>query len=72
VVHKVFFEFKEYIALFALPAAVAAAFVIWYYREDLLRRPWLRYTAASMLWLCFFCVLAAFVLGAAITKLQAA
>jgi hypothetical protein len=72
VVHKVFFEFKEYIALFALPAAVAAAFVIWYYRDDLLRRPWLRYTAASMLWLCFFCVLVAFVLGAAITKLQAA
>ena len=71
-VHKIFFEFKEYIALFALPLAVAAAFILLYYKTDVLRRPWLRYSVAVLLGLVFFVVMVAFGLGAAITKLQAA
>ena len=71
-VHKIFFEFKEYIALFALPLAVVAAFILLYYKSDVLRRPWLRYSVAVLLGLVFFTVMVAFGLGAAITKLQAA
>jgi hypothetical protein len=71
-IHKIYFEFKEYIALFALPAAVGAAFILLYYKADVLRRPWLRYSVAVLLALVFFAVMVAFGLGAAITKLQAA
>ena len=71
-VHKIFFEFKEYIALFALPLAVAAAFILLYYKTDVLQRPWLRYAVAVLLGLTFFATMVAFGLGAAITKLQAA
>jgi hypothetical protein len=71
-VHKIYFEFKEYIALFALPLAVAAAFILLYYKTDVLQRPWLRYSVAALLALVFFAVMVAFGLGAAITKLQAA
>lgn len=71
-IHKIYFEFKEYIALFALPLAVAAAFILLYYKADVLRRPWLRYSVAALLALVFFSVMVAFGLGAAITKLQAA
>lgn len=71
-VHKIFFEFKEYIALFALPLAVGAAFILLYYKTDVLRRPWLRYAVAVLLGLTFFVTMVAFGLGAAITKLQAA
>ncbi len=71
-VHSIFFEFKEYIALFALPLAVAAAFILLYYKTDVLHRPWLRYSVAVLLGLVFFAVMVAFGLGAAITKLQAA
>ena len=28
-VHKIFFEFKEFGALFTLPLAVGAAFILW-------------------------------------------
>jgi hypothetical protein len=71
-IHQIFFEFKEYIALFALPLAVGAAFILLYYKTDVLRRPWLRYSVAVLLGLVFFTVMVAFALGAAITKLQAA
>jgi cytochrome bd-type quinol oxidase subunit 1 len=71
-VHKIYFEFKEYIALFALPTAVIAAFLLLYYRDDILQRPWLRYSVAVLLAMVFFAVMVAFSLGAAITKLQAA
>jgi hypothetical protein len=71
-VHQIFFEFKEYIALFALPLAVGAAFILLYYKADVLRRPWLRYAVAVLLGLTFFVTMVAFGLGAAITKLQAA
>ncbi len=69
-IHKVFFEFKEFVALFTLPLAVTAAFLFWVYREQLLRSRGLRTIAALLLALTFFYFLVAFGLGAAITKLR--
>lgn len=70
-IHKVFFEFKEFAALFTLPLAVAAAFLFLVYRNQLLRSRGLRTLAALLLGLTFFYFLVAFGLGAAITKLRA-
>ena len=70
-IHKVFFEFKEFVALFTLPLAVAAAFLFLVYGNQLLRSRGLRTLAAILLTLTFFFFLAAFGLGAAITKLRA-
>lgn len=70
-IHKVFFEFKEFAALFTLPLAVAAAALFLVYREQLLRSRGLRSLAAVLLALTFFYLMVAFVLGAAITKLRA-
>ena len=69
-IHKVFFEFKEFMALFTLPLAVVAAFLFLVYREQLLRSKGLRTIAAILLLLTFFYFLIAFGLGAAITKLR--
>lgn len=69
-IHKVFFEFKEFVALFTLPLAVTTAFLFWVYREQLLRSRGLRTIAALLLALTFFYFLIAFGLGAAITKLR--
>jgi len=69
-IHKIFFEFKEFAALFTLPLAVAAAFLFLVYREQLLRSRGLRSLAALLLALTFFYFLVAFGLGAAITKLK--
>src|SRR6266540_2068884 len=41
-IHEIFFEFKEFMALFTLPLAVGAAFVIWYYGDQLRIRPAIR------------------------------
>jgi hypothetical protein len=71
-VHKIFFEFKEFAALFTLPVAVAAAFILWYYGAEVLDRKWLRYTLAVLFALSFFYLVVAFGLGAAVTKLRAA
>ncbi len=70
-IHKVFFEFKEFVALFTLPLAVAAAFLFLVYRDQLLQSKGLRAIAAILLALTFFYLMAAFGLGAAITKLRA-
>lgn len=70
-IHKVFFEFKEFVALFTLPLAVAAAFLFLVYREQLLQSKGLRAIAAILLALTFFYLMVAFGLGAAITKLKA-
>jgi len=70
-VHKIFFEFKEFVALFTLPLAVAAAFLFLVYRDQLLGSKSLRTIAAVLLALTFFYFLVAFGLGAAITKLKA-
>jgi len=69
-VHKIFFEFKEFAALFTLPLAVVASFLFFYYGEQVLRRRELRVLAAVLLTLVFFYFLVAFGLGAAITKLK--
>ncbi len=72
VVHKIFFEFKEFMALFTLPLTVAAAFILWYYGAQVLDRKWTRYTVAVLLTLSFFYLVVAFGLGAAVTKLKPA
>jgi len=71
-IHKIFFEFKEYAALFTLPLTVTAAFVLWYYGGQILERRWLRYMVAILLALSFFYLVVAFGLGAAVTKLKSA
>ena len=70
-IHKIFFEFKEFAALFTLPLAVAAAALFLIYRDQLLRSTALRNLAALLLALTFFYLIVAFGLGAAITKLRA-
>ena len=72
VVHRIFFEFKEFVALFTLPLTVAAAFILWYYGAQILDRKWMRYTVAVLLALSFFYLVVAFGLGAAVTKLKSA
>jgi hypothetical protein len=72
VVHGIFFEFKEFMALFTLPLTVVAAFVLWYYGVQVLDRRWMRYTVAIVLALSFFYLVVAFGLGAAVTKLRPA
>ena len=69
-VHQVFFEFKEFAALFTLPLAVTAAFILGYYGTVVTRRRGLRTLVAVLLTLLFFYFVVAFVLGAAVTKLK--
>jgi hypothetical protein len=69
-IHKIFFEFKELSALFTLPLAVGAAYLICYYGERLSSNRVVRETTALLLGLAFFYFLIAFGLGAAITKLR--
>jgi hypothetical protein len=71
-VHAIFFEFKEFAALFTLPLTVAAAFILWRYGAQVLERRPLRYGVALLLGLSFFYLVVAFVLGAAVTKLRPA
>ena len=69
-IHKIFFEFKEYTALFTLPLAVTAAYLICRYARRLNESEELRETVALLLVLTFFYFLVAFGLGAAVTKLM--
>lgn len=69
-VHKIFFEFKEFAALFTLPLAVAASFILVTYAGTALRRRSLSTLVAVLLALVFFYFLVAFGLGAAVTKLK--
>ena len=69
-VHKVFFEFKEFIALFTFPLAVAAAYLLARYGSEIYRRKSLSTMVAVLLVLVFFYFLVAFGLGAAVTKLK--
>ena len=71
-IHGIFFEFKEFGALFTLPLTVVAAFILWKYGSQVLDRPWLRYTVAVLMGLAFFYLVVAFGLGAAVTKLRPA
>ena len=69
-IHKIFFEFKEFAALFTLPLAVVAAYLICRYGGRLSQNRSLREMVALLLVLTFFYFLVAFGLGAAITKLK--
>ncbi|HZS32703.1 MAG TPA: hypothetical protein VFC42_04940 [Methylomirabilota bacterium] len=71
-IHGIFFEFKEFAALYTLPLTVIAAFILWYYGARVLDRKWLRYSVALLLALAFFYLVVAFGLGAAVTKLRPA
>jgi hypothetical protein len=71
-IHRIFFEFKEFGALFTLPLTVVAAYILWKYGAQMLDRPWLRYTVAVLMGLAFFYLVVAFGLGAAVTKLRPA
>ena len=70
-IHKIFFEFKEFVALFTLPLAVASAFILVRYGSSALRRRDLSTVTSVLLTLVFFYFLVAFGLGAAVTKLKA-
>lgn len=69
-IHKIFFEFKEFAALFTLPLSVAAAFIICRYASRFISNQILRDLVALLLLLNFFYFLVSFGLGAAITKLK--
>jgi hypothetical protein len=69
-IHNIFFDYKEHTALFCLPLACAAAFILWRYRQQALDRPSLRNAVASLIVLNFVYFVIAFGLGAAITKLK--
>ena len=69
-IHKVFFEFKEFAALFTLPLTVAAAFILIFYGASAVRRKDLSTLVAVLLALVFFYFLVAFGLGAAVTTLK--
>lgn len=69
-VHKIFFEFKEFAALFTVPLAVTAAYLLLRYGAELDHRKTLRHLIAILLVLVFFYFAVAFGLGAAVTKLQ--
>jgi len=69
-IHAVFFEFKEFIALFTLPTMVASTFLIWKYGPALKGNPELRAAASITFLLGWAFLLLAYILGAAITKLN--
>jgi len=69
-VHKVFFEFKEFAALFTVPLAVVAAYLLIRYGGAMHQRKGLSTVVAVLLTLVFFYFIAAFGLGAAVTKLR--
>lgn len=68
--HEIFFEFKEFVALFTLPLTVAASFILWRERESLQENPRLRQAVGAMLILGWLYLMLTFGLGAAITKLR--
>lgn len=70
VIHEIFFEFKEFIALFTVPLSVAAAFIVWHQGEKLRDNAALRQAVAVLLVLTWVYLMITFGLGAAITKLR--
>ncbi|MBI3842442.1 MAG: hypothetical protein HY295_04785 [Thaumarchaeota archaeon] len=70
-IHEIFFEFKEFIALFTLPIAVAATFILWKYKDSLQHDQSLRNAVGMMIAVGWSVLMIAFVLGATITKLMA-
>lgn len=69
-VHQIFFEFKEFAALFTVPLAVVTADLLLRYGRDLHERREVSTVMSVLLVLGFFYFVVAFGLGAAITKLK--
>lgn len=69
-IHEIFFEFKEFIALFTLPLMVAAAFLLWKYGPGLVKNRELRAAVSIPILLGWVFLILAYTLGAAITKLR--
>jgi hypothetical protein len=69
-IHAFFFEFKEFVALLTLPLSVAAATIVAREGEHLRSRPLTRQVVAVLLGLGWLCLMLAFGLGAAITKIR--
>lgn len=70
-VHAIFFEFKEFIALFTIPTMVAATFLIWKYGPGIVKNQEVRAATGILFFLGWVFLLLAYLLGAAITKLKA-
>jgi hypothetical protein len=70
-VHGTFFEFKEYLALFTLPLAVLAAYLLYRYADSLEENRLLRGTIAVILALTFLYFAVTFALGASIARVRA-
>jgi len=69
-IHEIFFEFKEFIALFTLPMMLAATFLLWRYGPGIVKHKELRAAASLSVLLGWVYMILAYVLGAAITKLR--
>ena len=69
-IHEIFFEFKEHIALFTIPLAVAATYILWKYRETLPENNQLRTAVAVLTGVGWLALMITFTLGAAVTKLR--
>ncbi|MBI2184122.1 MAG: hypothetical protein HYU39_04090 [Thaumarchaeota archaeon] len=69
-VHEIFFEFKEFIALFPFPIAVATTYIIWAYKEQLTQDRGLRSWLGIAIAIAWGALMIAYLLGAAITKLR--
>ena len=69
-IHNVFFEFKEFIALFTLPVAVSVAFIMWRYDRQVLDERGLRSWLGLAFAIGWAALMIAFLLGAAITKVR--
>lgn len=69
-IHEVFFEFKEFIALFTLPLTVSVAFTLWRYDQQIMEHRGLRSWLGIAFAVGWGALMIAFLLGAAITKLR--
>ena len=69
-IHEVFFEFKEFIALFTLPLSIAVAFIMWRYDQQVMEERGLRSWLGIAFAIGWGALMIAFLLGAAITKMR--
>lgn len=69
-IHKIFFEFKEFMALFTFPVALTAAYILWKEKDNIKDKADIRQVVGVLLILSWFYMMVAFGLGAAITKIR--
>ena len=69
-IHAVFFEFKEFVALFPIPLAVATTYVIWRYGDQLIENKALRTWVGIAFAVAWGGLMIAYLLGAGITKMR--